>query len=327
MPRFWPFSHNDESSTFHRTSLIEGIDDDALLLIFFVACLIGLWIYYTRRHRNTTIHPDNRQDVEILRQRNEDHGDTNSRRTSSSHSGRSRQDTCPICLEDPLALCVETNCGHLFCGKCIITFWKFQSNWMSGLKCPVCRQQVTVLLNCFTAEERAAPDSNDRQTVVNGVKDFNRRFSSAQRTWLEYFYDIPVLIPYIIRQVFSTEGLALAYRLRAIVLMIVVIAYVISPFDILPESVLGIFGLLDDLFIVLSSALYIIISFRQITLFTLTLSIRNDKNERFRINHKIGLNNNNTVRLNPCIADDYQNKCIGSYLILSGGVHAEILVL
>jgi hypothetical protein len=43
MPWFWPFKGNDETS-----SLIEGINDNSLLLIFLVASLIGLWIYYSR---------------------------------------------------------------------------------------------------------------------------------------------------------------------------------------------------------------------------------------------------------------------------------------
>ncbi|CAF1143120.1 unnamed protein product [Adineta steineri] len=266
MPWFWPFKQHDEIHTHDRSSLIDGISDDTLLLVFFVACLIGLWIYYSRRHRSNTIHPENRQDVELIRQRSEEQGDTNNRPTSSSSSsraGRSRQDTCPICLNEPTALTVETNCGHLFCGKCIITFWKFQSNWMSGLKCPVCRQQVTVLLTCFTAEEQASADSTDRQMVVTSVKDFNKRFSGAPRTWLEIFHDIPVLVPHLIRQIFTAQGLTLAYRLRTIVIFIGVILYVISPLDILPESVLGIFGLLDDFFIVLCTALYVVVAFRQ----------------------------------------------------------------
>ncbi len=80
---------------------------------------------------------------------------------------------------------------------------------------------------------------------------------------MEYFHDIPVLIPHIIRQIFTTESLTWTYRLRTIVIFISVIAYVISPLDILPESLLGIFGLLDDFFIVLCSALYVVIAFRQ----------------------------------------------------------------
>ena len=45
--------------------------------------------------------------------------------------------------------------------------------------------------------------------------------------------------------------------------MVSVIVYVISPLDILPESVLGIFGLLDDLLIAVYGALQMIIVFRQ----------------------------------------------------------------
>lgn len=53
-----------------------------------------------------------------------------------------------------------------------------------------------------------------------------------------------------------------------------------------------------------------------VALFNITLSIRDDERERFRINHKIELNDNHSiVRLSPCISDNYQNKNLGSYLI------------
>lgn len=65
------------------------------------------------------------------------------------------------------------------------------------------------------------------------------------------------------RRIFSTEGLSWAFRMRSIIVAIGVILYVLSPLDILPESVLGIIGLFDDFFVVLSSALYFVISFRQ----------------------------------------------------------------
>jgi len=123
--------------------------------------------------------------------------------------------------------------------------------------------KVTVLLTCFTADEEASADNGDRQTVINDVKDFNRRFSGAPRTFREYIYDIPVLIPHIIRQIFSVQSLALTYRIRIILIFFTVIAYVISPLDILPESVLGFLGLFDDFFIILCAALYVIIAYRE----------------------------------------------------------------
>ncbi len=48
MPWYSPFKRNDETDTSDRSSLIEGISDDALLLIFLVAGIVGLWIYYSR---------------------------------------------------------------------------------------------------------------------------------------------------------------------------------------------------------------------------------------------------------------------------------------
>ena len=77
-----------------------------------------------RRQRSNVIHPDNQQDVELLRQRNQDHDDTTTSR--STRSGRSRNDMCPICLTEPAILTVETNCGHVFCGLSFwISFFKF----------------------------------------------------------------------------------------------------------------------------------------------------------------------------------------------------------
>ncbi len=72
---------------------------------------------YNRRERNTTIHPDNRQDVELLRERAQQNAQTNTtNEIPTRHVGRPRHDTCPICLSDSSVLSVETNCGHLFCG-------------------------------------------------------------------------------------------------------------------------------------------------------------------------------------------------------------------
>jgi RING finger protein 170 len=72
-----------------------------------------------------------------------------------------------------------------------------------------------------------------------------------------------VLIPHIIRQICSFQGVAMAYRIRIILIFLTVIAYVLSPLDILPESVLGFLGLFDDFFIILCAALYIIIAYRE----------------------------------------------------------------
>lgn len=74
--------------------------------------------YRFRRERDTRIHPDNQQDIELLRVRAQQNtADATTTEVRTNHVGRPRQDTCPICLTDSSVLSVETNCGHLFCGK------------------------------------------------------------------------------------------------------------------------------------------------------------------------------------------------------------------
>ena len=53
------------------------------------------------------------------------------------------------------------------------------------------------------------------------------------------------------------------FRFRIVLLAIGAIFYLISPFDILPESVFGVLGFLDDIFIFLLLAVYISIFYRQ----------------------------------------------------------------
>ncbi|CAF4247011.1 unnamed protein product [Rotaria socialis] len=257
MPWYWPFENDSmslETYSIHNPSMIEGISDDTILLVLLTISLIGVSIYYSRRQRNTTIHADNRQNVEAFRERTQQNSRADVTDETSSYIRRPRHDTCPICLTDSSVLSVETNCGHLFCGQCIITYWKYQMNWMSGMHCPVCRQSITVLLRCFADDETTA-DNDIRETVITNVRDFNRRFSGAPRTFREYIYDIPVLIPHIIRQMFTVQNLAWTYRLRIILILFTVIAYVLSPLDILPESVLGFLGFFDDLLVTFCAAL------------------------------------------------------------------------
>ncbi|CAF3344316.1 unnamed protein product [Rotaria sp. Silwood1] len=249
MPWYWPFrkdSTMSETYSLHNPTLIEGISDDTILLFVFTVSLIGLSIYYSRRERNTSIHPDNRQDVELLRERAQQNAQTDTTTGAPLRVGRPRHDTCPICLTDSSVLSVETNCGHLFCGLSMYYYIL----------------EVTVLLTCFTADEEASTDNGAREMVLNDIQDFNRRFSGAPRSFREYISDIPVLIPHIIRQMFTVQNLAWTYRLRIILILFTVIAYVLSPLDILPESVLGFLGLFDDILVIFCAALYVIIIYR-----------------------------------------------------------------
>ncbi|XP_074953573.1 uncharacterized protein LOC142059105 isoform X2 [Phalacrocorax aristotelis] len=83
--------------------------------------------------------------------------------------------SCPICLQTA-TLPVETNCGHSFCGSCLITYWK-QSPWLAAITCPLCRQKV-VLLDNISCEKQ---QDNPCKQIVHDIRDYNKRFSGQPR--------------------------------------------------------------------------------------------------------------------------------------------------
>lgn len=120
----------------------------------------------------------------------------------------------------------------------------------------------------LTAEEARTSSAGgiDRGPWINQVSqevvDYNRRFSGAPRDFVEIIHDAPVLLRRLVTVAFSLRGLQALSRLRTLFLILVPIVYLLSPFDLLPEAVLGIVGLLDDVIVVVSMLLYATILYR-----------------------------------------------------------------
>ncbi|XP_060072329.1 E3 ubiquitin-protein ligase RNF170-like [Ylistrum balloti] len=264
------------ASYMRKANIIEGVGDELLLAVAaFLGMLIPMCVFVARR-RNTAeqyyIHPDNEDNVRFARERiqgnqasngtgqsTEDQNQSNSYRARDAH--RQTNLNCPICLGD-LVYGVDTNCGHYFCGNCIIAYWQ-HGTWLGAVACPVCRQQVTLLLLAFTVEENNN-DSPEKTNIMNEISRYNRRFSGQPRSIGEHLRDLPTLMRHFVGEFFSVGGLIWMFRLRVIVCFAAALVYFISPLDIIPEAMFGIFGFLDDLFILLLLAIYISIIYRQV---------------------------------------------------------------
>ncbi|XP_019387075.1 PREDICTED: E3 ubiquitin-protein ligase RNF170-like [Crocodylus porosus] len=151
---------------------------------------------------------------------------------------------CPICLQT--ATCpVETNCGHIFCGSCLITYWKHGS-WLGAISCPLCRQKVILLDNVFCENQQNKPSKR----IVHEIRDYNKRFSGQPRQFADYLYDMPLLLHLALRGIFTQGGLIWIFFLRVIVCSLGTIMCLSSPFDIMPEPLGGVLGAVDDLVVV-----------------------------------------------------------------------------
>ena len=78
---------------------------------------------------------------------------------------RSNNQDCSICLGET-SYAIETNCGHIFCGQCIISYYNtIRSSSVSTVinpfdtpTCPYCRQRMTFLHLYFSEVERNTAD-------------------------------------------------------------------------------------------------------------------------------------------------------------------------
>jgi len=191
--------------------------------------------------------------------------ETTGGQTSLEGRTRSSNHDCSICLGEA-SLAVETNCGHVYCGNCILEVWR-RSNALHATTCPYCRQRITIMLPYFSQEERDSADLTEienRSAILTEVHTYNRRYSGEPRSFVEMVRDVPVLLRHLVHYLLTGEGLHLAFQLRVAVLVAIWLLYLLSPLDLIPEAVFGLVGLLDDLFIFFLISMYLTFFFRQI---------------------------------------------------------------
>ena len=81
--------------------------------------------------------------------------------------------------------------------------------------------------------------------------------------WLDYLRDMLTLLRHLVTEFFSFGGMVVVFRLRVLLYFAAALFYFLSPLDIIPEAVFGIFGFLDDLFLLGLLAIYVSIMYRQ----------------------------------------------------------------
>ncbi|XP_064863733.1 E3 ubiquitin-protein ligase RNF170-like isoform X2 [Oncorhynchus nerka] len=162
-------------------SLIEGVSNPVLFVVILsVTFLCGL-VTLLCRNEQYNIHPENQEHVRAVRQQLQ----SESQEAEPAEPRRQfyTDMSCPVCLQQAV-LPVETNCGHLFCGSCIIAYWRY-GTWFGAINCPICRQMVTLLFPLF--HEQVSPQQVQDGTVeplliLRDLGDYNRRFSGQPRS-------------------------------------------------------------------------------------------------------------------------------------------------
>jgi len=173
---------------------------------------------------------------------------------------------CSICLSET-SYAVKTNCGHIYCGNCLLEVWR-RTSQLNATLCPYCRQKITLLLTYFSTEERNTADVAEietRNSILTNIHLYNQRYSGEPRSWLQIFQDAPTLLNHLITSFFSGEDqFTIMFQLRISVLVLFYVLYLLSPLDLIPEIAFGIVGILDDIVLFLFLALYLSETVREV---------------------------------------------------------------
>ena len=80
--------------------------------------------------------------------------------------------------------------------------------------------------------------------------------------WFQSARDVPTLLRHCVSAVISPSGLEWMFRFRFVMFTLAALVYLVIPFDLIPEALLGIFGLIDDFLIIVAIAVRICIEYR-----------------------------------------------------------------
>lgn len=79
---------------------------------------------------------------------------------------------------------------------------------------------------------------------------------------MSYLSDVPVILRHLWHELFSDRGPFLVRRLYLGYVFLLLLLYLLLPFDILPETVFGLIGYLDDIILIIIAMVYISFLYR-----------------------------------------------------------------
>ncbi|XP_049909626.1 E3 ubiquitin-protein ligase RNF170 isoform X2 [Epinephelus moara] len=162
-------------------TLIEGVSNQVLFVVVLSVTFLAGLLTLLFRQEEQNIHPENQEHVRAVRQQLQTEQDENPQ--AEARQQYYTDMSCPVCLQQAV-LPVETNCGHLFCGSCIIAYWRY-GTWLGAINCPICRQMVTLLFPLFhehASPQRVQDGEAEPQLILSDINDYNRRFSGQPRS-------------------------------------------------------------------------------------------------------------------------------------------------
>ncbi|GAQ87131.1 hypothetical protein KFL_003330140 [Klebsormidium nitens] len=164
---------------------------------------------------------------------------------------------CSIC-HDQFTMPCQANCSHWFCGDCILRAWQ-HSSALSPCRCPICRRNINLLL----LSRHWRIDGAAQERIASDIAKYNRLFGGVPVSFVQRLRDAPLLLRRMVGDLLDPgRSLALLHNIRILFCLLLLVTYLVSPFDIIPESILGLVGFIDDIVFAAFVGFYLSILYR-----------------------------------------------------------------
>ncbi|GMJ05606.1 hypothetical protein like AT4G33940 [Hibiscus trionum] len=150
-------------------------------------------------------------------------------------------DCCPICFGSFTVPC-RSNCGHWYCGSCILQFWNYSSA-SRPCKCPMCACNIVNLMPEASLQQQQP--SREVTEVLKSVQRYNLLFIGGARGFIQKVRELPFFIKRMFQGLMDPDAndtYVAEIRIFAILLSII---YQATPFDFIPTGGLGIGRVFD----------------------------------------------------------------------------------
>ncbi|PPD69580.1 hypothetical protein GOBAR_DD33541 [Gossypium barbadense] len=99
-------------------------------------------------------------------------------------------DCCPICF-GPFTVPCRSNCGHWYCGSCILQFWNYSSA-SKPCGCPMCTCMIVNLMPEASLEQQ--PQNQEVAEVLKSVRRYNLLFLGGACGFIQKVRELPFFI-------------------------------------------------------------------------------------------------------------------------------------
>ncbi|TYI99769.1 hypothetical protein E1A91_A13G040200v1 [Gossypium mustelinum] len=144
-------------------------------------------------------------------------------------------DCCPICFGSFTVPC-RSNCGHWYCGSCILQFWNYSSASMP-CKCPMCACKIVNLM-----PEAPLQQQQDQEVtqVLKSVQRYNLLFVGGALGYIQKLRQLPFFMKKIFQGLMDPDANDTYIAEMRLFAMLLSIIYRATPFDFLPTGGVGI---------------------------------------------------------------------------------------